>query len=111
DRAVPDHPDVALLDPKLLTHLARRSLRIEGEENDHAFALGEPGEARLEAVNVERGVSHWGFDHVLDHEGCAQLLTPPFQPPQVFHHGSAHAEDKRRDLIGIANRSTPQLLD
>ena len=99
------------LTPSSLPDLARGSLRIEGQENDHAFALGEPGEARLEAVNVERGVSSWGFDHVRDHESFAQLLAPPLQPLQVFRHRSAHAEDKRRDLIDIANRSTPQLLD
>src|SRR5204863_3770452 len=53
DRAVPDHPHVAFLDPELVADLARRFFPVERQEDDDALARGEPGEAPLEVIDVQ----------------------------------------------------------
>jgi hypothetical protein len=111
NRAVSDHSDVAFREPKLPANLASCFLRVERQQDDRALAIGEPGEASLEVIDVEGGVWGGGSDHGRGQEGLAQLLAPPIQPLPIFRHRSAHPKDKRRDLIGVANRSASQLLD
>ena len=45
NRAVSDHPHVAFREPKLPADLASCFLRVERQQDDHALAIGEPGEA------------------------------------------------------------------
>src|SRR4029453_4930908 len=77
DRAVPDHPAVAFLASKLFAVVARGFLRVEAQQDNRALALGQAGEAHLQAIYVEHRVSSWSFDHVRVQESVAKFLTPP----------------------------------
>ena len=76
---------------------------------------------RSRAASWARHLSRWSASRVASPTGASTMsntmkVSRNFsrrhsRPPQVFRHRSAHAKDKRRDLIDIANRSTPELFD
>ena len=77
---------------------------------------------RSRAASWARHLSRWSASSVASPTGASTMSKTmkvsrnfsrrhSLAAPQVFRHRSAHAKDKRRDLIDIANRSTPELFD